>query len=154
MRVVLDTNVLVRATKNATGPARELLRSLESADHVLVLSSFILTELLRVLAYPRVRAMHQLSDEDCHEFVQSLHDAAELVGVTLGSSTAITSDPDDDPVIQTAVHASANVLCTLDRHLRHQRVRDYCKQYGVEVMTDVELLQELRTTDRTSEASE
>jgi predicted nucleic acid-binding protein len=60
MRVVLDTNILVRAAKNATGPARELLRSFESEDHVLVLSSFILIELLRVLDYPRVRALHRL----------------------------------------------------------------------------------------------
>lgn len=29
MRVVLDTNVLVRATKNATGPARKVLERLQ-----------------------------------------------------------------------------------------------------------------------------
>ena len=54
MRAVLDTNVLVRATKNASGPARELLRQFEAEQHVLIVSNAILVELLRVLDYPRV----------------------------------------------------------------------------------------------------
>ncbi len=46
MRVVADTNVLVRASKNATGPARELLAFFGTEEHVPVLSNAILSELI------------------------------------------------------------------------------------------------------------
>lgn len=146
MRIVLDTNVLVRATKSATGPARELLNLLDSDKHFLILSPFILMELLRVLSYPRVLAMHRLSIEDCHEFVRSLDSAAEVVDVNMAPAQTIASDPDDDPVIQTAIQGRADVLCTRDRHLLHQDVQEFCKQHSVRVMTDVDLLQELRSS--------
>lgn len=144
MRVVLDTNILVRATKNAHGPAREVLRCFDQQDHILVLSSYILGEVLRVLHYPRVQALHGLSSTECQQFVQSLHDAAEVIAVVHVPSTAISHDPDDDPVIQTALQGQADVLCSLDRHLRHQQVRTYCQQHGVEIMSDVELLSKFK----------
>lgn len=55
MRVLLDTNVLVSAITRRDGPARELTR-LMTGPHVLVTSAFLLSELQRVLAYPRVRS--------------------------------------------------------------------------------------------------
>ena len=154
MRAVLDTNVLVRATKNASGPARELLRQFESEQHVLIVSNVILVELLRVLDYPRVRAMHRLTDEECLEFIRSLHDAAEFVAVSDARVDAISSDPDDDPVIQTAIEGKADVLCTLDRHLRTHEVQDHCQRHGIRVLTDVQLLEELRrSADHTDEST-
>ena len=153
MRVVLDTNVLVRATKNASGPAREVLCCLDRDEHVLVLSQYLLTELIRVLAYPRVQALHQLTDAECLEFVQSLHDAAEVIVVDDAQSLSVSPDPDDDPVIQTAVQGKANVLCTLDRHLRQEVVQDYCRQHGIDVLTDIELLEVLRKSAGDEEAS-
>ena len=144
MRSVLDTNILVRATKQATGPARELLRCFETEQHVLILSHAILSELIRVLDYPRVRALHRLTPEECQQFVQSLHDAAEVVSLERVPANQISPDPDDDPIIQTAVQGKADVLCTLDRHLRRQDVQDYCRQHGIRIMTDVEVLEELR----------
>jgi predicted nucleic acid-binding protein len=44
MRIVLDTNVLARARTGPDGPAGEVLR-LVLIDHLLVLSSALLTEL-------------------------------------------------------------------------------------------------------------
>ncbi len=41
----------------------------------------------------------------------------------------------------------ANVLCTLDRHLRRQDVREYCERRGIQILTDVELLENLRGED-------
>ncbi len=50
MRIVLDTNILARANPNSKGVARSLLLTiLESAEHVLVVSPFLLRETERVL---------------------------------------------------------------------------------------------------------
>ena len=62
MRVVLDSNILARAAHNPAGPAGELLNRLCTAEHVLIVSPFILDELDRVLRYPRLRPLHGLSD--------------------------------------------------------------------------------------------
>ncbi|NIL98951.1 MAG: putative toxin-antitoxin system toxin component, PIN family [Planctomycetales bacterium] len=109
MRVVLDTNILVRATKNAAGPARALLREFESDQHNLTVTNAILIELLRVLDYPRVRAIHGLRDEECQQYVQSLHDASEFVALATEPSP-VSPDPDDDPVVQTAIQGKGQRL--------------------------------------------
>src|SRR5437879_767039 len=59
-------------------------------------------------------------------------------------SMSISTDADDNPVIQTAVVGHASVLCTLDRHFRQPAVVRYCAAKGIRVLTDIELLQTLR----------
>ena len=62
MRIVLDTNILVRAHANARGPARELLLLVVAApEHTLLLSPFVLQELERVFGYERVRSATKLT---------------------------------------------------------------------------------------------
>jgi len=54
MRIVLDTNILVRAAGDEQGLAGRLLRETISGPHVLVSSPYILSEIARVLSYPRL----------------------------------------------------------------------------------------------------
>lgn len=143
MRVVLDTNILARAAHNPTGPAGEALEFLGKPEHVLILSSFILDELDRVLRYPRLRQLHGLDETEIEKYVQSLADAALVVQITTAAGT-VAADPDDDPIVATAEAGKADVLCTLDRHLHRPDVVDYCRHQAVDVLTDVELLQRLR----------
>ena len=68
MRIVLDTNILVRANAKAKGPARELLLLIvHSTEHTLLLSPFLLRELERVFGYDRVRAATKLTDAEVVE---------------------------------------------------------------------------------------
>ncbi len=70
MRIVLDTNILVRAHAKATGPARELLLlTIRAPEHVLLVSPFLLRELERVLSYERVRRVTRLTDDEAAEFL-------------------------------------------------------------------------------------
>ncbi len=55
MRIVLDTNILVRANIKAQGPARDLLLQIARGDHLVISSPFLLRELERALAYPRIQ---------------------------------------------------------------------------------------------------
>ena len=65
MRIVLDTNILVRANPkvSAQGLARDLLLTTVSGPHVLILSSPILIEVQRVLTYSHVQARWPLRQE-------------------------------------------------------------------------------------------
>lgn len=145
MRVVLDTNILARSAYSSTGPAAEWLERIRESDHVLIISSFILSELDRVLRYPRLARFHGLSDDEIARYVTDI-EAASLVleSVEHIAETVVARDPDDDPIVATAVAGQAEVICTLDRHLHAADVRAWCAGHDIRILTDVELLAEFR----------
>ena len=143
MRIVLDSNILVRATMGKSGPAA-VLRNLIVPPHVFLMSPFILVELARVLRYERVRPVHGLSDDEIDAYLLLLTQNAEIVDVSATDLDVVPNDPDDNPIVATAVVGAADVLCTLDRHLRHVDVKRYCAERHIDVLTDVELLERLR----------
>lgn len=61
MRVVLGSNILIRAAVSKAGPARELLLLLRPKRHCLVTSVIILGEVERVLTYPRLQGRWPLT---------------------------------------------------------------------------------------------
>jgi putative PIN family toxin of toxin-antitoxin system len=146
MRIVLDTNILVRANARASGPARELLQLIvASPGHVLLMSPFLLQELELVFSYERVRVSSKLTDEEIGEYLSYLQakDVSEVV-FPGPAPRVVPSDPDDDPVVHTAVVGQADALCTLNRDFYHPFVRNYCRERGVLIANDVELLSLLR----------
>src|ERR1035438_5084994 len=122
MRIVLDTNILIRANAKARGPARELLLLIvNSPEHVLLLSPFLLKELERVFEYRRVRAATKLTDEEVGEYLGYISARAVSEIIFPGPAPRIVpSDADDDPVVHTAVVGRADVLCTLNRDFYHR----------------------------------
>ena len=146
MRIVLDTNILVRANAKAKGPARELLLLIvNSPEHVLLLSPFLLKELERVLEYDRVRVATKLNDEEVAEYLSYVR-AREVSEIVFPGPAprVVPSDADDDPVVHTAVVGRAEILCTLNRDFYHASVLEYCKERGVLVGRDVAILDLLR----------
>jgi predicted nucleic acid-binding protein len=92
-----------------------------------------------------MRLLHKLDDAQLDAYVQSLQAAALIVNPQAATTTQVVStDPDDDPVVATAVHGQAEVLCTRDRHLRSPVVKAYCSNHGIEVLTDIDVLRILR----------
>ena len=151
MRIVLDTNVLARAAKPSSGPAREVLIRCTDDPHVLLLSAYILSELRRVLRYEHVREMHGLDDAGIDRYIAGVESAGVTVALPAAPTAPIVAaDPGDDPVIQTALVAQADTLCTRDRHLYHPDVLAYCRSHGIEVIDDIELLTRLRRDEAPS----
>jgi putative PIN family toxin of toxin-antitoxin system len=149
MRIVLDTNILVRAHAKARGPARELLQLIVgSPRHLLIVFPFLLQELERVFSYERVRATAKLTSDEIAEYLDYL--VAKRVSEIVFPGPAprvVLSDPDDDPVVHTAVVGSADVLCTLNRDFYSMAVRQYCRERGVVVASDVEVLGLIRSQE-------
>ena len=143
MRVTPDTGILVRMNVRATGPARRLLDLILAGPHELVLSEFLLKETARVLRYPRLQDLYKLTDKDISEHIELLRARSDLVDPIVHTPVVI-ADPNDDPVIYTAVSGRADVLCAMDRDFYTPQVVSFCRECGIEVMNDVELLQKLR----------
>lgn len=145
MRIVLDTNILARAATGPPGLADALLMQAVSPPHMLCVSAFLLSELVRVLRYPRVLKLHRLTNQEIDDYARDIQMASLVVDVSPSDiHVVVPSDPQDDPVVATAVLAQAQVLCTLDRHLHHEDVARYCANRGIQVMTDLQLLGFLR----------
>ena len=139
MRIVLDTAILVRATAKATGPARLLLERIAAGGHQLVISPFLLDETQRVLNYPRVQALYDLSPLDVRKHLDLLEAVAEIVDPVTGERVVL-NDPNDDPVIYTAVVAHADVICTRDRDFYQPAVLEFCRMRNIRIVADVDLL--------------
>jgi putative PIN family toxin of toxin-antitoxin system len=148
MRAVLDTNILARSVLNPSGPAGEVLRLLTQPPHALILSLPQLSELSRVLDYPRLSSLHGWTSEEVHTYLLHLQQGAVMVvPATLPEGGVVPHDVEDNIIVAAAVAGHVDVICTLDRHLRGPEVEHYCAQHGIRILTDLELLELLRESD-------
>ena len=144
MRITLDANILVRANTRSRGPARELLEVIRSnSGHVLVLSRHILGEVKRTLLYPRLQQQYGLTEQEIEEHVELLQRVSTVVEPII-SEPVVRNDADDDPVVYTAVDGHADVLCTRDTDFYAPEVIAFCRQRGIEIMNEADLLRELK----------
>ena len=144
MRIVLDTTILVRATENSRGLARELLLHIVTSKHTLLLSTEMLYELARVLRYPRLQAFYGLSEKRIYDFVSYLREVAEIVPLSPLLSMPIR-DVNDIVVMQTAVIGEANILCTRDEDFYDPVATGFLSKIGITVMDDISLMHRLRS---------
>lgn len=147
MRILLDTNLLVRAVLTPQGPARRILNLIETGeDHVLIVCDQLLNEIASVLARNRIRRRWPLTDEQVEGFCGYLARVAERI--VADPLPAVISDPKDRWVIETAVAGRVSALCTLDAHFGAPAVREFCEAHGIRILSDIALLQVLVGTER------
>ena len=111
-RIVVDTNVLVSGLL-FDGKPGELIKLWKEGRVVPLCSKEIVTEYLRVLAYPKF----QLSESEidfllAHEILPYF----EVLTVTSGKPF-VTMDPSDDKFIWCAIEGRADVIVSGDEHL-------------------------------------
>lgn len=116
MRVVLDTNVLLSGLMTPTGVPGRIVAAWIDAEFELVMSLDQVSEVARVLAYPKIRDRLCWDQERIESFIKQLHVRAEVID--LGSTAAeVPRDPKDSPVLAPLVAAKADLLVTGDADL-------------------------------------
>lgn len=126
VRAVLDANVYISAAARAEGPPGRIVeRFLRDAAFEIVLSQAIVDEVLRALAYPKVRKYiragldSELWFEDIVVLAQFVSGKYELAGVS--------KDPDDGRYIAAAVEGRAAFVVAGDLDLlaleEHEGIR-------------------------------
>ena len=143
MRIVLDTAILVRAHGGAKGLARDLLLRVIESNHVLLISDEMLYELAKVLRYPRMLALHGLSEGRIYDYIGFLHEATEIIHPNPLLITPIR-DVNDTVVMQTAIIGEAEVLCTKDQDFFDPPAEPFLRKAGIEVLDDIALIHRLR----------
>jgi len=111
LRVVLDTNVLVSGLLRSGSPADLLRQAWEDQRFGLVTSEWQLDELGRVTRYPRLKK--HLNAHEVGRLVGRMRRYAHVLDVL--PSIAISPDPDDDPLLATAIAGEADWLVTGDK---------------------------------------
>lgn len=135
MRIVLDTNQLVRALKCPPQLATFMM-AWEAQRFDVVASLSLLREYDRVLAYPEIAAV--LYPELIRLFRSSLHRYIEIVDPT--NVRPICRDPDDDKVIATAVDGRVDYLVTEDNDLLTPEVMSVLDASGIQVISSSALI--------------
>jgi len=113
LRVVLDTNVLVSGVTYKEGTSGRIVRLFQRRGLEVVLSRYILDEMVRVL--PRM-SRNPLSTEHIRDLADSFVMLAELVEPDV-SPDANLRDPADQPVLATLRASGADYLITGDKDL-------------------------------------
>jgi len=146
LRVVLDTNTLVRAHGRRSTQARRLFDELLNSGHHLVTSNEVLAELTKVLRYPRFQALYGLTDADLLDYAQFLRSVSHVV-ILDPHYRAPLRDANDLIVLQTAERGESDILCTHDSDFYDETILSYCTARGIEVCDELTLLLRLARQD-------
>jgi uncharacterized protein len=138
LRAVLDANVYVSAALRPEGPPGRIIdRLLRAAAFGLVLSPAIVEEVLRALAYPKVRKAVR-GDVDPALWFEDIVVLADFV-TGEGALPGVCEDPDDDKYIAAALGGRASFVVSGDRDLLALKEHE-----GVRIVTPREFLGLLR----------
>jgi uncharacterized protein len=139
MKVVLDTNLLISAFITPNGEPAQVVKLLQTEDFYLLLSANVLTELERVIQYPKLRKLYQYTDEQIATFLEGLRRVAVWVEETEPLSV-VQNDESDNRFLELAVAGNARYIITGDkRHLL--KIRRY---QSIEIVSPIEFLTLIR----------
>jgi putative PIN family toxin of toxin-antitoxin system len=145
VRIVFDTIVPARAHQLARGLARQVLLYVVAGSDVLIPSQYLLQELERILAHPRLLKRFTLKPFDISAYLEYLARASALVD-PLPVPEDVLRDGTDNPVLGTALAAKADdVICTRDADFFAENVQLFSAAQGIQILTDLELMRSLRT---------
>lgn len=114
---VFDTGIVLQAALNPAGPAGDALDQFDQGRVVLYVSPRLRSEWEDVLMRPSLRARNpRLTDAQVWAALQRLDERAVMVP-NPPTYLVYPRDPNDEPVINLAIHVKATYLVTRDRDL-------------------------------------
>lgn len=116
MRLVLDTKVWISGLLLPTSNSGILIKKWQASKFEVVISSYILQEIGKVLAYPKISKKLQWSDSEIQHYLDLLSFFAETIDVD-EVSTHVDADPKDSLVLSTFLVSHADFLVSGDSDL-------------------------------------
>jgi putative PIN family toxin of toxin-antitoxin system len=135
VRIVLDTNVLVSALITKGTPPDLLYQAWSAGWFDLITSELQLAELTRVLAYPKLRAY--VRRDEAGVLLDTIRSVADVVEEL--PEAVLSSDPDDNAILATAIAGQADLIVTGDR----SHLLDLKKVRGIMIITPRQALARL-----------
>ena len=126
---VFDTNILLRVALARTPLARAIRAAWEQGDFLLLISDATLSEIGRVLRYPRIAKRYTLTEPVIQGFEASVRATAVRVP-GLYAVRKIEADPSDDKFLACALEGDADLIVSEDAHLR-----DLKEYQGIQIIS-------------------
>jgi uncharacterized protein len=140
--VVIDTNIVVSRYVYPKGINAELFEYWHRREIAVFVSQAILDEYEQVLAYPHIRAVHQMDDAQIQRVVARIQTFSSYV-TPLVSIEAVQDDPKDNKFIECAYASGARYIISGDPHLLN------LKQYkGISIVSPRMFLEMLKREER------
>lgn len=116
MRIVLDANIFVSSLLSTKGNPKYIVSAWQQGTFDLLISIPILSEIGRVLRYPRIAKRHGQDEAAIQRFLKLLENEAILVepGEVL---RVVKEDESDNRYLECAVAGKAHYLISGDNHL-------------------------------------
>lgn len=135
MRIVLDTAALIAALRSKVGAARETIRLILQGQLTILMDYKLACEYRDVALRPEHLTESGLSEEEAEKFILTLEALAECVEI-FERYRPLSSDPNDDMVLDVAINGHADVIVT--NNVKHFYV--LAKNFGIQVLTPRDLL--------------
>jgi putative PIN family toxin of toxin-antitoxin system len=116
VKVVLDTNVLLSGLMLPDSTPGRVVNAWRQARFDLVTSKKQLTEIARVLTYPKIHKRLRWRRERVERFLRQLYLRSELVDIS-AVIQAVPDDPEDQPILASLIASSSEYLVTGDSDL-------------------------------------
>jgi len=136
---VLDTDVLVAASRSREGASWQLVNRALRREFRLLLSVPLVLEYEAVLQREEHRKVHGLSVPEVDEIINSLISVADSVQIRF-LWRPLLSDPTDDLVLETAVNGRADLLVTFNQ----DDFAAAAKSFAVKIVRPSEALRRLQ----------
>ncbi len=145
LRVVIDTNIVVRGILSSSGASAALLDAVWRGECALILSREALNEIHRVLSRPRFVDRYGVSRRQRQRLVTRLYGLAFLVQTE--GRLALCRDPRDDYLIEMALLGQATHLVSEDEDLHGDPdLVEFLRRSGVQVARAGALVRALSAT--------
>lgn len=115
--VIFDTGCVLQAAINPAGPAADALDLLDQGRIVVYVSSRLRSEFEDVLTRPTIRAKNRLITDAQVEAGLARFDSRAVLVPNPPPYVSYPRDPDDEPVLNLAIHVGADYIITRDRDL-------------------------------------
>jgi putative PIN family toxin of toxin-antitoxin system len=140
VKIVLDTASFVAAVRSSGGAAGEVLRMIFREEVVALMDFKLGLEYREVALRPEHVNASALNRGEILELIEALEAFSEPVEVLI-KNRPLTSDPDDDMVMDVAINGVAEALVT--GNTKH--FASAGKRFGIPVLSPTELLQQIRS---------
>ena len=144
-KVVFDTSIVLQATLSDLGPAFQAIQLLDAGIIAVFISPPVRTEYEDVLTRPSIRQKNPiLTEERARAMLKRLDEKAQEVTV-LHRYVEFSRDPDDEPILNLAIHVRADYLVAHDKDILDLGIdRDFRLLYPfLKIVNPVAFLEEL-----------
>lgn len=139
MAIVFDTAALITAVRSETGAAAEIVRLLIRGDIELLLDYKLAAEYRDVALRPEHVSASRKTTEEIEAIIEALEAVAVPVVVEV-VHRPLSSDPNDDMVLDLAINGNADSIVT--NNVKHFVVA--AKRFGVRVLTPRAFIEDFR----------